>query len=276
MTNHYHIIAGALERLTSAPAAQVAAEAGLSPQYFQKLFKRYVGINPKQFRGELTLADIKRRLIDGERVWAATMDAGLSGSGRAHDLFVSFDAVSPGEFRSGGRGVSIVYGRGGSPYGDVFVAATRRGVCALRFVDDDGGGDIASYADSIARKFAGATIARDDAAARRTAEQVFCRAPTPLHARGTNFQINVWRALLAIPPGRVMAYGELARALTGSAVAARAVAAAAAQNPIACLIPCHRLLAADGDLRGYAWGIARKRRILATEFAANPLPAAHP
>ncbi len=267
----YRRMAGAVRRLREGGAADLAAAARaarLSPSHFQRRFKRWVGVSPRQFAAALTLAQMQRRLADGECVLEAAWDCGLSGGGRAHDLFVGFDAVTPGDFQRRGKPLRVRFGRAPTFLGTVLVAQTERGVCLLRFAGDDS--SVAKSEDSfraeLLRRLPLARLLRDSASARKTADTMFDPARrAPLAVCGTNFQIAVWRALLAIPSGCIANYGMLARAL-GKPRAAMAVGRAAAANPAAVLIPCHRLLAADGALAGYAWGLARKRALLAREF----------
>ena len=244
-----------------------AAAAGLSPYYFQRLFKRYVGVSPKQYTACLALSDIKQRLAAGESVLSAALAEGLSGGGRAHDLFISIDATTPGEFA--GAPLSISYGLAQSPFGGVFIAATARGICLLQFVHEaDRAGQCAAFVAQLKSGWEHARLRQDNRIAGQWAVRVFTAADTPLHIRGTNFQIKVWQALLSVAAGQVVSYRALAQAVTGRAASARAVAGAAAVNPVAVLIPCHRLLGADGALAGYRWGLERKRALLASEFAA--------
>ena len=295
MTKHYHYVSRALPMLAGEAPPQgdappqgearhcwkkVAAQLGLSPFYFQRIFKRHTGVSPRRYAACVALSDMKARLAAGEDVLRAALAAGLSGGGRAHDLFVAADAVTPGEFGRGGDGLRICYGRGMSPYGEMFAAATERGVCLLRFLS---AGEFDGAYERLRHRYPAAVLRRDDARAAAMAGALFCGGgaplpgvtplrgimPLPLHVRGTNFQINVWRALLALPAGAVVSYRGLADAVAGGANAARAVAGAVAANPVAVLIPCHRVLAADGRLAGYAWGTEKKRALLAREFAAG-------
>ena len=263
---HYARIARALVNLTAEETRgcwkTAAQQANLPPLYFRRVFKRYTGVSPRQYAASAALADIKMRLANGESVLSAALAAGLSGGGRAHDLFVAFDGMTPGEFARRGEDVAIEYGLADSVYGGVFAAATKRGVCLLHFADD-----IDSPLSVLRRYWPGAIVRRNDKRAQRLAAAIFANAQSPLHVSGTNFQINVWQALLALPVGAVVSYRDLARVVTGNAAYTRAVASAVAANPVAVLIPCHRVLAADGGLAGYAWGVQKKRVLLAHEFA---------
>lgn len=276
MTKHFEHIADCIERLSAADDAserEVAAPHGVSLPYFQRVFKRYVGVSPHQFRACLTLADVKQRLLAGERILPASWDAGLSGSGRTHDLFITFEAMTPKQFQTHGSGASIHIGRADSPFGAVLLATTARGICALHFLQDKNQTQQRQQLEHrLQNRWHAARFVADDNRATQLVETIFnnndnAKQNTPLHVRGTNFQINVWRALLSIPAGSVTSYAALSQALTNTPRAARAVAAAAGANPIALLIPCHRLLASNGQLQGYAWGMPRKRQLLAAEFA---------
>ncbi len=261
--------------------AALARRAGLSPHHFHRLFTTWAGVTPKDFLQCLTLADARARLRDGESVLGAALAAGLSGPGRLHDLCVSLEAASPGEIKSGGSGWTVRAGIADSPFGQVVVGEGPRGICALSFVN----GEPAAVAlDAIRRDWPGADIVRDDAAARRIASAVFAgpgspaaSAARPLRAfvRGTPFQVRVWRALLRVEAGSVVSYGALAAAI-GDPGASRAVGTAVGRNPIACLIPCHRVIRQTGVVGEYRWGTTRKRALLAFEGAAAGARPAHP
>ena len=265
----YERIAAAISYLAAnaerAPTlAQTAARAHLSPFYFARVFRRWAGVPPSRFANCLRVEELKRRLAAGEKTLAAALAAGFSGESRAHDALVVHDAMTPGEFRDSG---SIFWGAAATPCGRAVVAATRRGVCALRFLPGIGGARAAQKAGlEIRREWPRADFSRDDARAQSVATAIFAGEQTPLAARGTNFQIQVWRALLRIAPGQTADYASLARAL-GKPGAARAVGGAAARNPVAFLIPCHRVIRASGALGGYRWGITRKAALLAREGA---------
>ena len=241
--------------------AQAAYAACLSPYHFQRLFKRAVGITPRQFAAAQRLDKIKERIAQDEAILSAALAVGLSGGGRAHDLFVSFDGATPGEFRLAGKGVNIRHGIAKTPFGAAAIAATARGVCSLRFATTSG-----EHQQILRQHWPEANLIADQSCAQDLVRQIFSpnRTNTPLEVRGTNFQINVWRALLAIPSGKIATYRALAQAL-GKPQAGRAVGNALAANPVAFLIPCHRVLRSNGALGGYAWGEARKRIMLAQE-----------
>lgn len=248
---------------------EVAAQAHLSKYHFQRLFTRWAGVSPKRYLQALTLSGAKGVLADAGSVLDATYETGLSSPGRLHDLFVTHEAVTPGEFKGLGAGLEIRYGFGVSPFGACLVAATARGVCWLSFHSPDGR---AGALAELARAWPKAALSADlDAAtllARifQPAGQRKAQAPVHLVLRGTPFQLKVWEALLDIPSGEVLSYGDVARRI-GRPSAARAVGNAVAHNPVAFLIPCHRVIRQAGGAGNYRWGAERKRTMLAWEAA---------
>ncbi|HEX9633456.1 MAG TPA: methylated-DNA--[protein]-cysteine S-methyltransferase [Gemmatimonadales bacterium] len=251
------------------PSLQAAAQAvGLSEFHLQRLFRRWAGVSPKRFLQYLTVEHAKRALRDGLSVLAAAYEAGMSGPGRLHDLFVAVEAVTPGEYRSLGQALEIRYGLAPSPFGECFLAVTDRGICALEFVAEGGA---EAPLDRLRRSWPGARLVEDDervaAVARRVFEPVTKRsAPVTLLLKGTNFQLKVWQALLQIPAGAATSYGALAEAIDRPG-SARAVGGAVGRNPIAYLIPCHRVLRESGRFGGYRWGTERKQVMLGWEAA---------
>ena len=249
--------------------ADVARSAGLSPAHFQRLFTRWAGLSPKRFLQFLAKEHAVAQLRRSATVLDAAWDAGLSGPGRLHDLLVSAEAATPGEVASGGRGVSIAWGFHPTPFGECLLGVTARGICHLSFVGP--GGRRAALAD-LGRRWPRASLREDRALASRTAERVFAgsgRGKLRLHLAGTNFQLKVWEALLRIPPGAATTYGDVARRV-GRPTAARAVASAVGANPVAWIIPCHRVLRSVGTLGGYRWGLDRKRAMPGWEAAHAP------
>lgn len=245
---------------------QAAAIAHMSPAHFSRAFNRWVGVGPKTFVKHLTLSHLKTRLAAGDDLWTATTAAGLSGLGRVHDHFVTLDAVTPGEFRSGGAGLAIDYGFHPSPFGEMLVAATARGVCFLAFCD---GPPARTRALAELRATWPGAVLRERPNATEALARRFAAAdskPLKLCVPGTNFQVQVWRALLQIPEGAVTSYGALARGI-GRPTATRAVASAVGANPVSWLIPCHRVIRTSGALGGYRWGLDAKRALLAFEAA---------
>jgi AraC family transcriptional regulator, regulatory protein of adaptative response / methylated-DNA-[protein]-cysteine methyltransferase len=241
-----------------------ASAAALSPHHFQRLFTRYVGISPKAFVAALTLDRAKSALDDGASVLDAALEAGLSGPSRLHDLCLKIEAMTPGEYGRGGEGLAIEYGLHPSPFGTAIVVATRRGLCGLAFADE--GDEDAVLADTKAH-WPRAEFRHAPERAAPMARRIFEEGgDIALHLTGTPWQTKVWQSLLAIPPGRFATYGEIAQRL-GAPSAARAVGGAVARNPIAWLIPCHRVLRSGGELGDYHWGPTRKRIFLALEAA---------
>jgi AraC family transcriptional regulator of adaptative response/methylated-DNA-[protein]-cysteine methyltransferase len=251
------------------PSLHDAATAvGLSEFHLQRLFRRWAGVSPKRFLQYLTVQHAKQALRDGLSVLATAYEAGLSGPGRLHDLFVAVEAVTPGEYKDWGKDLEIRYGRASSPFGDCLLALTARGVCGLEFVND---GETDAAVARLHRAWAGARLLEDPRAVRERAARIFGPAesrpePITLLVKGTNFQLQVWRALLQIPAGAATSYGALAEAIDRPG-AARAVGGAVSRNPIAFLIPCHRVLRESGQFGGYRWGAERKRAMLGWEAA---------
>jgi AraC family transcriptional regulator of adaptative response/methylated-DNA-[protein]-cysteine methyltransferase len=240
----------------------VARVAGLGPHHFQRLFTCHVGVSPKKFVQYLTLDHAKASLDASASVLDAAFDAGLSGPGRLHDLFVSHEGLTPGEWKAQAAGLDLRYGWHASPFGECLIAIAPRGVCGLAFRD----GDRAATLADLARNFAGAALREDPAATAPHAERAFGSGALHLVLRGTPFQLKVWEALLRIQPGATVSYAGLAERL-GRPSAARAVAGAVAFNPVSWLIPCHRVLRGDGSITGYRWSPERKRVLLAWEAA---------
>lgn len=266
----YRRVAAAIDYLDEHARAQpslddVAAAVGLSPHHFHRLFRRWAGTTPKRFLQLLTLEDAKRRLEDSRSVLQTAFTVGLSGPGRLHDLFVTVDGVTPGEFARGGRGVELTYGLAPTPFGSALIGRTHRGVCHMAFVD--GGGEETAVAE-LADRWPEATLHRDDTAVDALAGTIFRGERPPLHVRGTNFQLRTWEALLRIPEGHVAAYSQVADGL-GRPEAVRAVAGAVARNRVGWLIPCHRVIRKVGEAGDYRWGRARKRAMLAWESARS-------
>jgi AraC family transcriptional regulator of adaptative response/methylated-DNA-[protein]-cysteine methyltransferase len=268
--------------------AQAAEAIGLSPAHFQRVFTHYVGISPKRFLGYLALETAKAALHEAEPVLEAALEAGLSGPSRLHDLFVTYEAMTPGEFKLRGAGLDLTYGSAPTPFGLLVCLNSPRGIVGLAFADVGAGAGAApgptapegadlwspdgALADLRAR-WPLAGYAHDDAPAQTIAAALFgarpdSRTPVRLFLSGTNFQVRVWDALLGLPVGTTTTYRTLAESLKDRA-ATRAVASAVGRNPISLIIPCHRVLRTDGGLGGYHWGLTRKRALLAWERAAG-------
>ncbi len=248
--------------------ATLAEYLGLSQFHFHRLFLAWAAITPKDFLQCLTLAHAKELLRQGKSVLDASLISGLSGPGRLHDLCVTLEAASPGELKSGGEGWTISAGLAESPFGRCLVGESPRGICHLSFVASQDG---QAEWTALQGNWPQARLQRDDSAAARIAARVFARpgqsrAQPALRAfvQGTVFQLRVWRALLQVPPGTLVSYGHLASAL-GKPAAARAVGTAVGQNPLAYLVPCHRVIRETGVMGDYRWGQVRKRAVVAWE-----------
>jgi len=245
---------------------ETAAFVGLSEYHFQRLFTHWAGVSPKRFLQFLTKEEAKRWLAQSENLLDVTHKVGLSSLGRLHDLFIHAEAVTPGEYKTQGAGVEIRYGLHPTPFGECLLAVTPRGICHLSFVEDSE----ARAIDQLAATWSAAQLMEDKTRTAPLAQQIFrleVGAPRiALHLRGTNFQIKVWEALLNIPSGTVTTYGHIA-AKIGNPQAMRAVGSAVGDNPIAYLIPCHRVIRNTGEFGNYRYGSARKKAILFYEFA---------
>lgn len=260
-------------RANAPTLADVAEHVGLSETHFQRLFTRWAGISPKRFLQHRTAEVVKRLLREERPLLDVSYEAGLSGPGRLHDLIVNAEAVTPGEYQRRGEGLTIRYGFHPSPFGECVIAMTPRGICHLAFVHPVSRKEAL---ERVRRDWPEATLVADQEATRAAAARAFPppgAARTPglsLHVRGTNFQLKVWRALLEVPPGDVTTYGSIA-GMIGDAKASRAVGAAVGSNPVSYLIPCHRVIRASGEMGGYAWGVDRKRTMLALETSGKVL-----
>jgi len=263
------------ERRTAQPdLAALSARAGLSPFHLHRLFSAWAGVTPKDFLQCLTLAHAKSLLRAGESILDAALETGLSGPGRLHDLCVNLEAASPGELKAGGAGWIVTCGFTESPFGKCLIAESPRGICHLSFVESE-----KTALSELQKEWPRAELKRDDFMAEKLAGRIFALnaakqragsetgAPLRAFIRGTSFQVLVWRALLQIRAGSLTSYGRLAAAI-GKPAASRAVGAAVGQNPLAYLIPCHRVIRETGALGGYHWGLERKRAMIAWESAA--------
>lgn len=244
---------------------ELAAQVGLSEYHFQRLFTRWAGISPKRFLQFLTRENAKALLSSSGDLLEATFASGLSSPGRLYDLFVQTEAVTPGEYKSRGTGVKILYGFHPTPFGECLLALTGRGICFLAFVESSRAAALAELKSTWVN--ASLTEAPDRSAP--IVGQIFSAenmAVLPLHLRGTNFQVKVWEALLRLKPGQVTTYQALADQV-GASGAARAVGNAVASNPVAYLIPCHRVLLKTGHFGNYRYGPTRKKAMLGWEMA---------
>jgi AraC family transcriptional regulator of adaptative response/methylated-DNA-[protein]-cysteine methyltransferase len=252
---------------------EVAGAVGMSEFHFQRLFTHWAGISPKRFLQFVTRERARELLDRSANILETTIQTGLSSPGRLHDLFITTEAVTPGQYKSRGAGLTIHYGLYPSPFGKCLIGVTDRGICHLGFVRTREGEAV----DELFSNWSRAAITEDDGAGAGLVESIFSldRQPrVPLHilVRGTNFQIKVWEALLRIPPGNVVTYGELAMA-AGSPRAIRAVGHAVARNPVPVLIPCHRVIRKLGVFGEYRYGPARKQALLGWEQTKAQLQA---
>jgi AraC family transcriptional regulator of adaptative response/methylated-DNA-[protein]-cysteine methyltransferase len=263
-------IAYVSEHFRDQPEAEaIARAAGTDPRALNELFRRWCGLTPKEFLQAVTLDRARKVLHETPSVLEASYELGLSGPGRLHDLFVVHEAMSPGEWKSGGTGVSIAYGSHASPFGTALVFATERGLCGLAFADR---GEEAAALNDMRARWPNAWLVEDRARtspyARRIFDPALWRSDEPLRVVliGTDFEIRVWDTLLAIPFGATSTYSRVAQRI-GRPKAARAVGAAVGKNPISFVVPCHRVMGSSGALTGYHWGLTRKRAILGWEAA---------
>ncbi|MBY8917188.1 bifunctional helix-turn-helix domain-containing protein/methylated-DNA--[protein]-cysteine S-methyltransferase [Nitratireductor sp. L1-7-SE] len=246
---------------------EIAGEVGDTPTGLQKLFTRWAGLSPKAFLQAVTLDHARRLLDSGMPLLDAALELGMSGPGRLHDLFVTHEAISPGEYKARGAGLTMRYGFHLSPFGQALVMVTERGLAGLAFCDP---GDERAAFEDMASRWPNADYEEDMAATAPYAARVFdpsrWRAEEPLRVVliGTDFQVRVWDALLKIPMGRACAYSDIAERI-GKPTASRAVGAAVGANPVSFVVPCHRAVGKSGALTGYHWGLTRKRAILGWE-----------
>ncbi|ERF84458.1 MAG: methylated-DNA-[protein]-cysteine S-methyltransferase [Bradyrhizobium sp. DFCI-1] len=256
------------EHWRTQPTIEAMADAAaVTPDELHHLFRRWAGLTPKAFMQALTLDHAKNLLRDSASVLDAALDSGLSGPGRLHDLFVTHEAMSPGEWKTGGGGMTLRYGFHPSPFGTAIVIATDRGLAGLAFADP--GDEQTAFAD-MKRRWPNATYVEDTDGTTALAQRVFdtrlWRADQPLRVVliGTDFEVRVWETLLKIPMGRAVSYSDIACNIN-SPKASRAVGAAVGRNPVSFVVPCHRALGKSGALTGYHWGITRKQAMLGWE-----------
>lgn len=253
--------------------AEIARAVHVSPYHFQRLFTRWAGVSPKKFLQCLTIEHAKSMLVEAESLLDTALDVGLSGPGRLHDLFTTFEAMTPGEFKKQGEGMTLRWGIVDGPYGTAAIAINDRGICALEFLQRAETPNTAI--DQLCRRFPHAQFVAAPKEVSALAGRLFRRhhiennPPVTLCVGGTNFQIRVWRALLNIAPGQLATYGAIADAI-GQPSAARAVGSAVAANPIGYLIPCHRVIRTTGLMdTNYRWGAARKLAMIGAELAGR-------
>ena len=264
---HYAVIERALREIdATGPALTLDALAdrmGMSAAHFQRVFSAWVGVSPKRYQQYLTLDHARSLLAERFTVLDTALSTGLSGPSRLHDLFLTWEAMSPGDYARGGAGLRIAWGWFDTPFGPAVVMGTDRGICGMGFAADMG--EAAAFED-LQRRWPLADFVEDAARLRPWVQAALGGQAAPLALMGAPFQIKVWEALLCIPSGHVTSYGEIAAAI-GNPKAVRAVGTAVGRNPISLLIPCHRALRKSGGLGGYHWGLPVKRAILAWESA---------
>jgi len=280
LSQHYQLIERAIQYIETNVQRQpeldeIASAIGLSEYHFQRLFTRWTGISPKRFMQFLTKEHAKELLARSENLLDTTHQVGLSSLGRLHDLFVNTEAVTPGEYKSRGAGLTIRYGLHPTTFGECLIAATERGICHLSFVQTSEGNTI----DNLVADWKQAKMIEDYNTTAPLIARIFAAPEVgsasykkdqrlSLHLRGTNFQIKVWEALLNIPTGSVTTYEHIA-AQIGNPNAVRAVGTAIGHNPIAVLVPCHRVIRKAGEFGNYRYGSARKKALLAREFSVG-------
>lgn len=266
---HYERIEAAIKYLMAhyqeQPSLEVLARvSGVSEFHFHRMFTEWAGVSPKQFLRYLTVEALKNEILRSQNLIEATERVGLSSQSRGYDLMVQIEAVTPGEYKTFGKGLHMEYGFAESPFGGCFVAATPRGVCHFQFVD----GDAEELLQAYREEWTAASHVQNDAMAENTLRYVFADRSQPLnlHLKGTPFQLKVWEALLSIPSGNVVTYSELAQ-LVKREKAVRAVASAVARNPVGLIIPCHRVIRKEGVIGQYHWKSERKASIIGWEKA---------
>lgn len=244
---------------------EVAEEISLSPAHFQKMFSDWAGTSPKKFLQFISLEHAKSLLKEEKAsLFDTALETGLSSTSRLHDLFVKIEGMSPAEYKNGGKGLRINYSFSGSPFGNVIAASTEKGICYLAFEND-----IPKALGDLQAKFPNASFFEQQDDFQKNALSIFSKDWTELntvklHLKGTDFQLKVWESLLTIPMGKLSTYGKLAEKI-GYSKASRAVGTAIGSNPVAFLIPCHRVIQSSGKIGGYMWGTERKQLIIGWE-----------
>ncbi len=277
MAYHYGVVRRAIDVIDAAEGRlsldDLAARLGMSPAHFQRVFTRWAGVSPKRYQQYLTLDHARRLLADRATTLETALATGLSGTGRLHDLFVGWEAMTPGDYARGGAGLTIRKAWVETPFGPALAMATERGLCGLAFAAECGR---AMAENDMASRWPAARIVEDAEAVAPLVADAFggSGGAARLHLIGAPFQIKVWEALLTIPPGQVATYSEIARAI-GNPRAVRAVGTAVGRNPVSWLIPCHRALRKSGGLGGYHWGLPVKRAMLAWEAARSDAEQDH-
>lgn len=273
MNSDYQRIAEAIDYINANVQQQpslkdIAGAINLSPFHFQRIFSRWAGVTPKKYLQILTVNRAKRLLAQSKPLLDVSENVGLSSSSRLYDHFVQLEAMTPGEYKTGGAKITIQYSIEPSPFGDIFIAATPRGICRLSFLTDSNKNH---QIGDLQKDWPGAQIENSSSEIMKNAQSLLSgkqnvKGPLSLHVTGTNFQIAVWRALLQIDPAAINSYSQVATAV-GRPKASRAVGTAIGSNPVAFFIPCHRVLQQNGKIGGYLWGETRKHAIHAWESA---------
>lgn len=277
-TSDYDRIASAIaflrdRHLDQPDLTTLAQHLHLSEFHLQRLFTRWAGVSPKRFLQYLTIEYAKQQIHHSQNLLDLSLKTGLSSPSRLHDLFVNLEAMSPGEFKTGGNGIEITYGLHDTPFGTALIATTPRGICHLRFIEP---GTETEAETELRTEWPQAPLILDPSSTEAIAHRLFTlnvpSTPLTVLVKGTNFQIQVWRALLTLPPGSLTTYKAIAQTIQ-KPTATRAVGTAIGRNPIAYLIPCHRVIRESGDLGGYRWGLTRKAAILGWEASHHsPTP----
>jgi len=266
---HYNVIRRALDELDAGgpemPLGELAARMEMSSSHFQRVFSRWVGVSPKRYRQYLVLDHARRLLRDRMTVLETAHETGLSGGGRLHDLFIRWEAMSPGVYASGGAGLTVHWGWFDSPFGDMLAMGTERGLCGSALASECGRTEAL---EDMRGRWPNASFVEAPEVPRPWVDSAIGGTRTRLALIGSPLQIKVWEALLRIPAGRGITYSGIARA-TGNPRASRAIGSAVGRNPVSWLIPCHRVLRKSGELGGYHWGLPVKRALLAWESARD-------
>lgn len=269
----YETVRRAIAFLTRSSGEQpdldrLAEHLGLSPSHVQRVFKGWCGLSPKEFSQALTLDHARRLLASANSVLDTAHEVGLSGASRLHDLFITHEAVTPGDVRRRGAGLSLAYGFHETPFGEALAAMSPRGLVALSFVDEERPDPHRAALAALQARWPLASWTRDDGASARVVAAIFALhapgEPVPVVMIGTDFEIRVWRLLTCIPRGAAVSYRHVAERVCDHK-ASRAVGAAVGRNPLAFVVPCHRVLRADGNLGGYHWNVTRKRALIGWE-----------
>ncbi|MEM9482648.1 MAG: methylated-DNA--[protein]-cysteine S-methyltransferase [Cyanobacteria bacterium P01_F01_bin.116] len=274
--NTYNLMANAIafirqHHLEQPSLATIAQHVNLSEYHFQRLFTQWAGISPKRFSQYLTLDYAKSKIAETHSLLDLALESGLSSPSRLHHLFVTLEAMSPGEYKTAGAGLQIRYGLHDTPFGSCLIAITDRGICNLHFLDNS---DQNLAEQTLQTEWPNAAIVFEPQTTAEVCQRIFQapdQAPLTLHIKGTNFQIQVWQALLNIPVGGLTTYQGLAKSI-GKPTAARAIGNAVGCNPVGYLIPCHRVIRGSGAIGGYRWGIDRKTVLLGWEACQTETP----